>query len=491
MAKHIMNASQVSAMTDLKAAAKQVGKSLRQKGHTVPHSVLLHALSAAFGHTDWHALKARLHLTESSSTANAARQQTSPERKPWLPTDSDTLFWVRLARLKGLAVYRKLGENSQWAYAQGEHEAPLCDSAKQAARRALNAQAKAEGDGIFVSAIFQSGGWVTPVDLDMDLLWVDGADAFAAQGLTASVQVSGASGQKATFEVECVALSADNHAWRITEAGMADFGRQLAALHPQPFVLEHERFETVEVTPWFAQRNLLAVQALAPGAVQGWRRVALFSDFWDACASAQSSQAGRHDPVWVIDRLGGGQQVAFKATAGQPLGAVQDSGTQVKGFFYTDDRVQDFEFDAAAWLQSASDQAITALLGCGLGGDYPADEIAYWMETRDAAFKEAFVYLGALQKARRECGFEVRVEAESFGRWVQENRPDLLATWLCEHFEVTLVAAEEPELRGMWDWLGLNTSGESVACAQSFHSQQDAARDASEVLGLWQRFLRT
>jgi hypothetical protein len=45
---------------ELKAIAKAAGSSLKRAGHQVPHSVLLHALSAALNKRDWHKLKASL-----------------------------------------------------------------------------------------------------------------------------------------------------------------------------------------------------------------------------------------------------------------------------------------------------------------------------------------------------------------------------------------------------------------------------------------------
>lgn len=51
-----MNTTEV----EMKAVAKAAGAALTRAGHQVPHSVLLHALSAALNKRDWHTVKAAL-----------------------------------------------------------------------------------------------------------------------------------------------------------------------------------------------------------------------------------------------------------------------------------------------------------------------------------------------------------------------------------------------------------------------------------------------
>lgn len=481
MANTSMTSFRSSAQAEFKVAAKQVGKNLRQKGYEVPHSVLLHALSAALGHTDWHTLKARMPQAQSLSAAmpQSCAASGTPER--WLPSDPDTLFWVRLALFKGQALYRKLGEVPQWTYLRDEREAPVCATAKQAARRALNELGQAPGDQIVLSAVLEWEGWVLPVDIDMDLLWVDGAQDFAKPGLTARAQLSGSTGQKATVSLECIALSEGVLAWRVSPVGLSELESQLAAMFAQPFVLEHDRFEVVEVTSWFAQADLASVQALGPGAVQGWRALECFSDFALACAASQTAQTQGQRPVWVIDRRAGGAQVVFK-----PVFEVQMH--PVKGHFHTDDRVYSFEFEAGTWLNQASDAELRALLDCGLGADYAADNIAYWMETRDAVFKNAFVYLQALQNAGQDCGFEVRVDAVDFGNWMQAHRLSLLDAWLCEHFKVSIQPATAPEMQGQWCWQ--ETPPKDEPATPAFDSKVQARRHAAQTLCLWQGYLQ-
>lgn len=293
---------------------------------------------------------------------------------------------MRLALFKGQALYRKLGEVPQWTYLRDEREAPVCATAKQAARRALNELGQAPGDQIVLSAVLEWEGWVLPVDIDMDLLWVDGAQDFAKPGLTARAQLSGSTGQKATVSLECIALSEGVLAWRVSPVGLSELESQLAAMFAQPFVLEHDRFEVVEVTSGFAQADLASVQALGPGA------------------------------------------------------------------------------------------------------DYAADNIAYWRETRDAVFKNAFVYLQALQNAEQDCGFEVRVDAVDFGNWMQAHRLSLLDAWLCEHFKVSIQPATAPEMQGQWCWQ--ETPPKDEPATPAFDSKVQARRHAAQTLCLWQGYLR-
>ncbi len=483
MAKSNMN-QQTSAEADLKAMAKTVGKNLRQKGHAVPHSILLHALSAALGKTDWHSLKAHLNGPAAPSTTSFACGTPGS----WLPCDPQTLFWVRLAAFKGLCVYRKADSNALWTYSAEEGEAPLCADAKTAARRSLNALLKGEGDSVIVGGVLDLHGWVMPVDVDMNTRWLEGQNVFPHASGTGTLQLFGVGSRSVKVAVECVKLGERQTAWRISELGWAQLEAYLAQNIAQPFALDVDRFEVIEI---LGDRDVSAVTHLTAGAVEDWSNLDLTGDFWAACEIAQKLQAQQDRPVWVIDRLGGSQAVVFKATPARlPAATQKKQGPAVRANFHTDDRVKDFDFDASGWLAQAEDKDIRALFSCGLGGDYPADDIAYWMEPRDEAFKSAFVYLSALQEANRDCGFEVRVDAGEFGRWMQLHRPAVLAKALCEHFEVTVCPAEEPELRGMWDWLGDTEAGDSRACDRSFETEDDAARDAAEVLRLWPRFLQ-
>lgn len=58
MVKRTPQETSMEVTSEVKAVAKSVGAHLRKTGHTVPHSVLLHALAGALAKRNWHVLKA-------------------------------------------------------------------------------------------------------------------------------------------------------------------------------------------------------------------------------------------------------------------------------------------------------------------------------------------------------------------------------------------------------------------------------------------------
>ncbi len=478
--------NQTTSQQDFKAAAKLVGKNLKQMGHAVPHSVLLHAMSAAFGHTGWHALKNKL---EGGAAATTSAVPTV--RQPWCPTDADTLFWARLARFMGAVVYREGNLLARWTYRAGEEQGQMFDSARSAARMAVNALTKAPGSSVSLRGVFdfQSWGWVAPADLDLDTGFTEGTELFEAVGQKAHFQVNGQGAAALYLELECIDLGG-KCAWRMSDAGRRKLHADLEEKASQPFAFELDRFELVEV---LNGGDLDTLTELRSEKVHSWRNVWMASDLWEAIDTAKTHQLKTANPVWVVDRLGGAGTVVFKANQ-QPGHAPANSGAPVgpavTARFFSDDHVFDFEFDASAWMAQAGDQALTAVFNCGFGGDYPTDDIGLWMEAqRDEEFVEAFVYINAIQK-RKTLGFEVKVDGEDYCNWLQLHRPALLAKCLCERYEVSIVQAEEPELQGMYDWLSDETDdqGNRIVCDRSFESFEAAALDASQTLDLLKQF---
>lgn len=80
--------------SEIKAVAKSIGKSLKTSGHDVPHSVLLHAVSAALDKRNWHVLKAAL-----SSQATHAPVTPQATRSVVSTYSESARFWVKLAYL--------------------------------------------------------------------------------------------------------------------------------------------------------------------------------------------------------------------------------------------------------------------------------------------------------------------------------------------------------------------------------------------------------
>ena len=90
----------------------------------------------------------------------------------------------------------------------------------------------------------------------------------------------------------------------------------------------------------------------------------------------------------------------------------------IKAECHDDSHHCEVDFDARRWFQQASDDDIFRLAGCGWGGDYPADEVARFMEDHDEAVAEMFRYI-----ERSKDGFECHVEEEDALRWLAKNRP--------------------------------------------------------------------
>jgi hypothetical protein len=69
--KDINNVNQIE--TEIKAMAKAVGASLKRQGHVIPHSAVLHAVSASLNRRDWHKLKVAISGDEPSAPTHPSR----------------------------------------------------------------------------------------------------------------------------------------------------------------------------------------------------------------------------------------------------------------------------------------------------------------------------------------------------------------------------------------------------------------------------------
>ena len=94
---------------------------------------------------------------------------------------------------------------------------------------------------------------------------------------------------------------------------------------------------------------------------------------------------------------------------------------------HTDCRTAEATFDATPWFLQASDHDIKELAECGWGGDYPADNVALYMQDLDANVSDVFDMLRLLRK-RSSVGFECHVDADQAMEWVGKERPALLET---------------------------------------------------------------
>lgn len=177
------------------------------------------------------------------------------------------------------------------------------------------------------------------------------------------------------------------------------------------------------------------------------------------------------------------------AAPGAPV-AVQLLGPKVPARCYTDCHTFNVTFDARAYLTQASDAALLAIMYVGYGGDYATDNVAEYVADHhlDEELCELFDFLHAVNRRRASdtVGFECRVDAQAFLRWMHECRPALLAKHLCKEYGVTLSQAQEEEIFGMWDW----RDDQGNACECSLPTEEAAALDAYTQLDLLEQELQ-
>lgn len=101
---------------------------------------------------------------------------------------------------------------------------------------------------------------------------------------------------------------------------------------------------------------------------------------------------------------------------------------EVPAEVHSDDRVHEVKFDAAPYLRQCDDADIAALVECGWGGDYPADEVAEFFAQKNLEIGALFDYLHRIRDRRSHkdsCGFECHLDTEAAEAWVRRNRPHL------------------------------------------------------------------
>lgn len=92
----------------------------------------------------------------------------------------------------------------------------------------------------------------------------------------------------------------------------------------------------------------------------------------------------------------------------------------IRAYIRSDDYEHEAHFDAEPWFRQASDEEIQALANIEWRGDYPADDVGWWMRDKD---REVDMVLVAVEDER--LGFEVIVDPDDAERWVKKNRPKL------------------------------------------------------------------
>jgi hypothetical protein len=121
---------------------------------------------------------------------------------------------------------------------------------------------------------------------------------------------------------------------------------------------------------------------------------------------------------------------------------VEEPKFEIPAECHSDDRKVEVKFNASLWLEQASDDAILDLMGCGCGGDYPADEVAIWMAGHDENVVKMFSYI----EVNEPMGFECNVEPRPLLKWIKENKPNLFAK-VVEDEDIMCAIGEFPD-----DW---------------------------------------
>ncbi len=98
----------------------------------------------------------------------------------------------------------------------------------------------------------------------------------------------------------------------------------------------------------------------------------------------------------------------------------------IKAECHSDDRCVEVNFDATPWFEQATDKQITELANIGWGGDYPADDVADFMEKTNSEIQQMKTYIGLRQRIET-IGYECHVSPEEARSWLKANRPVLFA----------------------------------------------------------------
>ena len=115
--------------------------------------------------------------------------------------------------------------------------------------------------------------------------------------------------------------------------------------------------------------------------------------------------------------------IAQKAAAAAPQFAVDDKNPTIHAAVYSDDHVFHERFDALPFFQSATVEEIVSLAKCGWEGDYAADAVAHFMESKGHAGVRGVLDYATLKDG---CGFECRVDVDDALHWLYNERPDVI-----------------------------------------------------------------
>jgi len=114
----------------------------------------------------------------------------------------------------------------------------------------------------------------------------------------------------------------------------------------------------------------------------------------------------------------------------QPTGNIaHDPAMVIPAECHSDDHIYQVSFDAVAWFEQASHDAIHALADCGWSGDYPADTVAVDCAEKNLSLQALFKYIeliSTIASKKDEAGFECSVEKIPALRWLAQHRPEVI-----------------------------------------------------------------
>jgi hypothetical protein len=155
---------------------------------------------------------------------------------------------------------------------------------------------------------------------------------------------------------------------------------------------------------------------------------------WDDDSYAECTQCYRHGTLKDFEVIARGSTLnqADAAIAGADATVITPAPTDpvsraalIPAEAHSDDHVIKIEFDALPWFEQATDQAILALAGCDWGGDYPADEIVYYLDETVPDLSRLIVHLEIIANdpAKKDCrGFECHIDEARALEWLKSHR---------------------------------------------------------------------
>lgn len=191
------NTNMNSTEIELKAIAKAIGGSLKRAGHTVPHSTVLHAVSAALDKRDWHKVKASLTAPAAGPVQASTALDVAPHRY-----SERTLFALRLALACGSPVL-PVPEDDEQALA--------------AARAAFPAE---------IDGMLSWQGWNLPVTMNPVTSTIDAGDFKPENASRPGSLTLRLSDLEAPLSLEVAYGVREGH-WYLTQTGAAQAYRQL------------------------------------------------------------------------------------------------------------------------------------------------------------------------------------------------------------------------------------------------------------------------